>query len=198
MSKMPVYILAGGKSSRFGSNKALALLDHRPLLVHVAEALKPFASSITVVGRVDAQYQNIGYRTIGDIDPDLGPLGGLVTALSDVQASASSPRILLCACDQILLDPSILSKLFSAQHPDHLAIAFRDRDCWMPFPGIYDLRLLGQIKDQLQSQTRSFQFLLDQVGYAVSLPDQCAPFFDCNTEDRLSELRSLDQFDRDC
>jgi molybdenum cofactor guanylyltransferase len=197
MSKLPVYILAGGKSSRFGSNKALALLDHRPLLVHVAEALKPYASSITVVARVDAEYQDIGYRTIGDIEPDLGPLGGLVTALSDVQASGSSPRILLCACDQILLDPSILSKLFSAQHSDHLAIAFRDQDCWMPFPGIYDFRLIDRIKKQLHIQTKSLQFLLDQVGYAISLPSQSVLIFDCNTQDRLSELRALDRFDRD-
>ncbi len=70
-------ILAGGKSSRFGSDKALALLDGRPLIAHVAASLALQCDAIIVVGRAQA-----GYRCVGDRpSADMGPLAGLAGAL---------------------------------------------------------------------------------------------------------------------
>ena len=49
MEKVPVYILAGGRSSRFGHDKAMARLAGVPLLSRVGTLAAPFASRITVV-----------------------------------------------------------------------------------------------------------------------------------------------------
>ncbi len=65
-------VLAGGRSSRFGSDKALAMLDGRTLLDHAAEALGPHCDALVVVGRGE----------IADWPrPDMGPLGGIAGAL---------------------------------------------------------------------------------------------------------------------
>jgi molybdopterin-guanine dinucleotide biosynthesis protein A len=65
-------VLAGGRSSRFGSDKALAMLGGRSLLDHAAAALRPHCDAVVVVGR-------------GEIvdwpRPDMGPLGGIAGAL---------------------------------------------------------------------------------------------------------------------
>ena len=65
-------VLAGGQSSRFGSDKALAMLGGRSLLDHAAAALRPHCDAVVVVGR-------------GEIvdwpRPDMGPLGGIAGAL---------------------------------------------------------------------------------------------------------------------
>ena len=65
-------VLAGGRSSRFGSDKALAILDGRSLLDHALEALRPHCDAVIIVGRDD----------IADWPrPDMGPLGGIAGAL---------------------------------------------------------------------------------------------------------------------
>jgi len=50
MSRVLGAVLAGGQSSRFGSNKAAATLDGRDLLHHAADRLRPHVDSIVVVG----------------------------------------------------------------------------------------------------------------------------------------------------
>lgn len=65
-------VLAGGRSSRFGSDKALAMLDGRTLLDHASAALGPHCEAMIVVGRGE----------IGDWPrADMGPLGGIAGAL---------------------------------------------------------------------------------------------------------------------
>ena len=65
-------VLAGGRSSRFGSDKALAMLDGRTLLDHASAALGPHCDAMIVVGRGE----------IGDWPrADMGPLGGIAGAL---------------------------------------------------------------------------------------------------------------------
>lgn len=66
-------VLAGGRSSRFGSDKALAMLDGRTLLDHALAAIHPHCDAAVVVGR----------EAIADWPrPDMGPLGGIAGALS--------------------------------------------------------------------------------------------------------------------
>ena len=65
-------VLAGGRSSRFGSDKALAMLDGRTLLDHATATLRPHCDAVVVVGRGD----------VADWPcPDMGPLGGMAGAL---------------------------------------------------------------------------------------------------------------------
>lgn len=71
-------ILAGGKSSRFGSDKALAIFEGRTLIEHVASSLSTQCDALVVVGRA-----HDGYRCIDDRPAaDMGPLAGLAGALA--------------------------------------------------------------------------------------------------------------------
>lgn len=70
-------IIAGGRSMRFGSDKAAALLNGKALIDHVAGGLRPQCDALIICGRAWP-----GYRHIADHPaPDLGPLGGLCAAL---------------------------------------------------------------------------------------------------------------------
>ena len=44
-------IIAGGQSRRFGSDKALAVIDGRPMIAHVTEALRPQVEMVAICGR---------------------------------------------------------------------------------------------------------------------------------------------------
>jgi len=87
-------ILAGGQSRRFGSDKAQALLDGRPLLEHVADALRPQVSALVVAGR-----EWPGITSVADMpQAGLGPLGGLAGAL-DYACRHDGDAVLSSGCD---------------------------------------------------------------------------------------------------
>lgn len=165
-SEVPLYILAGGSSRRFGSNKARALHGGIPLVVAVAQELGPAVGDITVVGARDGEYDDLGLRSIGDIIPGLGPLGGLATALAD----AGSGWLVLCACDWVGLRSQWLEPLFTRRRGAARAIVYRG-DRYEPMLGLYHSSLAGTVRSLLESGDRSMQSLLDRNGtIAVPLP----------------------------
>lgn len=181
---IPAYILAGGRSSRFGSDKARAALMGAPLILHQAEALHHRAHPIFAVAREPDQYADLGLTTIPDILPDQGPLGGLRTALTH----RARGWIILTSCDLIDLNLDWLDALAAARalHPNAPAIVFRD-DRWQPFPGLYHTRLLNI---EHAWRTGSLQQLLNaSAAHAISAPNH-PPIRQANT---LEDLRSADR-----
>jgi molybdenum cofactor guanylyltransferase len=87
-------ILAGGQSRRFGSDKAEALFEGKPLLHHVADALRPQVSALVVAGR-----KWPGITVVADIpEAGLGPLSGLAGAL-DYACRHDFDAVLSSGCD---------------------------------------------------------------------------------------------------
>ena len=80
-TKIPLYILAGGHSSRFGGDKALADLDGQAMILRVAEQWAPWTARVCVVAERPEKYAGLGLRTIADRITGLGPIGGLARAL---------------------------------------------------------------------------------------------------------------------
>ena len=77
------FILAGGRSSRMGRAKGLLAFGGEPLVVHVARLLESVSEPrITplIIGPPEV-YANLGIRVIPDDGENLGPLGGISTAL---------------------------------------------------------------------------------------------------------------------
>jgi molybdenum cofactor guanylyltransferase len=99
-------ILAGGKSQRFGSDKAEALFEGKPLLEQVANALYPQVDSLVVVGR---KWQS--FATLPDYPkPGLEPLGGLAAALVYAE-EAGFDAVLSSGCDLLGIPIDLLEKL---------------------------------------------------------------------------------------
>jgi molybdopterin-guanine dinucleotide biosynthesis protein A len=79
------YVLTGGRSSRFGSDKARYEIDGRPLALRTAEKVRLAAGSVTLVGAPE-RYTDWDLRVIPDPVADFGPLAGIVAALEDAPA----------------------------------------------------------------------------------------------------------------
>lgn len=91
-------IIAGGQSRRFGSDKALAVVDSKPLLDHVAEALSAQTDALVIIGRTWPGIASIADRPA----LDQGPLGGLCAALHYAQANGFE-TVLTAGCDVLPL-----------------------------------------------------------------------------------------------
>lgn len=183
MKRVPVYILAGGRSSRFGSDKARAIINDQPLICHVASLLKHIATELTVVADCADKYADLGLRTIADRRPGLGPLAGLDTALHDL--SASSGWLLICSCDAIVLRRSWLDQLLTAPAAGYNAVAFKDQH-WQPMPALYHTRARPTVAKHLADNDRSMQSLLNQLSaHARPLPTDWTDHWQVNTPDEL-------------
>lgn len=182
---LPAYILAGGRSSRFGSDKARALLHGEPLLLHQARLLSALGHRVIVVGRHAGQYQDLGLTTVGDETPDQGPLLGLQTALRH----RGEGWLLLTSCDLVVLRGEWLAELALRIGPPPLAVAFRD-DRWQPFPALYHTGLL----DRPEWFARGgLCHLLDAAGAeAAPLPPDWPPIRQANTPAELRHLATLE------
>lgn len=89
-------MIAGGKATRFGSDKAAALLNGRPLIEHVADGLRNQVDALIVCGR-----EWPGMEWVSDTPfPDMGPLGGLNAALLYAQQNGFD-AVLTAGCDVV-------------------------------------------------------------------------------------------------
>jgi molybdopterin-guanine dinucleotide biosynthesis protein A len=122
LSPVPVYILAGGQSRRFGSDKARAPHDGVPLIVSVARLLEPVSSRITVVAAREGAYDDLGLRTIGDIVPQKGPLGGLLSAITDC---GEDEWLFLAACDWVGIRADWVRRLLEHRTPEARAVVYK-------------------------------------------------------------------------
>jgi molybdopterin-guanine dinucleotide biosynthesis protein A len=104
-------VLAGGGSRRFGSDKAMALLHGKPLLVHAAEALARHTRAVVLCGRT-----MVGFSCLADRPaPDLGPLGGLNAALHHAAAHGFA-GVLCTGCDMPVF-PDALAQALIGEAP---------------------------------------------------------------------------------
>jgi molybdopterin-guanine dinucleotide biosynthesis protein A len=99
-------ILAGGASTRFGSDKALALFAGKPLLQHAIDALAPQVDTIVIVG-----HDWPGFARVDDLPaPGLGPIGGLCGALGHGLLHGFD-AVLVAPCDTLGLPADLATRL---------------------------------------------------------------------------------------
>src|SRR5215813_2504825 len=111
--KIMGYVLAGGASSRFGTDKALAQLNGKSILDRTCELVRTVTSDSRIVGD-PAKYSSPPCITVPDLWPGEGPLGGIITALEDARkANARPTHCLIISCDMPFLTAGWLAYLCS-------------------------------------------------------------------------------------
>jgi molybdopterin-guanine dinucleotide biosynthesis protein A len=88
------YILAGGKSSRMGTDKGLLLFEGKAMVQYVIEQLQPLFSKLVIVSN-NPEYEKFGLEVIPDLIKDIGPAGGIYTALKHSEAKLN----FIVSCD---------------------------------------------------------------------------------------------------
>lgn len=101
--------MAGGKSSRLGTDKALLTLNGETLLARALRVIADVTAEQMVIGPPERQQHAGTTRTHPDEFPGSGPLGGIYTALS----SANHDLVLVVACDMPFLSVPLLGYLLT-------------------------------------------------------------------------------------
>jgi molybdopterin-guanine dinucleotide biosynthesis protein A len=102
-------ILAGGKSSRMGQNKALMSLGGKRLVDRVVEVMRSVFDDLLMVTNTPDVYADLGVPMAQDVWPDKGSLGGVYSAIYHV----ATPHCLVVACDMPFLRAALLRYLMT-------------------------------------------------------------------------------------
>jgi len=190
--KIPVYILAGGESRRFGRDKSRALLMGKPLICHSLAAVESFAASVTVVAEAAGKFNDLGCRTIADTQPGLGPIGGLQTALTALQAGDAGEWLLLISCDLHGVQEHWIEQLLDHRQPGCGAVAFRDVR-WHPTLALYHQFALDTVERNIRDGRLALQDLLDALqACSPPLPDDWNLLININTPEALERISELE------
>lgn len=124
-------VLTGGRSERFGSNKALFTLNKIPMARVVADIMvEAGIDDIIVVGDSPVTADAIGLRFLNDEYPGEGPLGGLISAMRGIDADV----FCVLACDVPCVPVSRIRQLLTAvvdfPHND-VAVLMTLREHWL-------------------------------------------------------------------
>lgn len=163
---LDVYILAGGKSSRFGRDKARALWRGESLIERVARLCEPCAHHVWAVVSPDQDYSDLGIECIVDEIAHQGPLGGIARALTHAR-DRQQHWIAVVACDLVELRPQWLDALRVHAHAPNQAVAYKDTH-WHPLCALYNVSALEDARKELILGGRRVHTFLDMI-HAVGL-----------------------------
>ncbi|NYE56770.1 molybdenum cofactor guanylyltransferase [Carboxydothermus ferrireducens] len=131
MQILTVAILAGGKSSRMGQNKALLPLGTMKIIEHLVTNLRPIASELLLVANTD-EYAFLNLPVYRDRFPGQGPLAGIETALR----VAVNEKVYITACDLPLL-PAEIPRFLAENTEDYDVTVLAYKGKIEPLIGIY-------------------------------------------------------------
>lgn len=157
-------ILAGGKSSRMGTEKGLVLLHEKPLILYAIDTLKQITDSIIIIAN-NPIYNQFGYPVYKDMISDTGPIGGIYTGL---QKSASDSSIVL-SCDMPFIPTQLIQLILSKnQQVDCIVPMFKNQ--LEPLCAWYSKSILPLIESQIAQQNYALQHLLKLANTCVVDP----------------------------
>jgi len=122
ISQVAGVILAGGKSSRFGSNKALALHQGDALIQGITRRLAGLFPETLLITNTPEAYAFLGWPMVADQYQNCGPLAGIHAALRTV----SQPRAFVCGCDMPLVNAELIRFLCELPGDHEVALP------WLP------------------------------------------------------------------
>lgn len=171
MSKTAI-ILAGGRSSRMGEDKALMRFGGQPLLERVLDVLRPtFEDLILVTNQPEQHLDLAGVRIVTDVEPGQGPLGGIYAGL----LAARGRHALVVGCDMPFLNPLLLDFLWSLRSWGDVVVPLTEQ-ALSPICAIYDRQVLSAIASALAAGERKVMGLYPRLDVHYVREDELRPY----------------------
>jgi len=181
---MNFYILAGGKSTRLGPNKALLKLGSRTIIEKIISAIPPSAEGVKIVSNIPEDYAFLHLPVIGDIHPGCGPISGVHAGLVDSESFFS----FFLASDLPSVSRDLIEAII-AHHRGEDILCPRTRRGLEPLCSIYSKSCIPTLEDFLRQGRHSLQEVFREIttSRAIEVVDEEA-LFNLNTVEDWERL----------
>lgn len=186
-------VLAGGRSVRFGGEKAVALLEGRPLLEWAAERLGTISATVAINVRTGTEAEAItralGLPTLYDEPGDaLGPLAGVKAGLIWAEQHGAS-ILAVSPCDAPLLPDDLYVRLLEGANAG--AAMAETRDGRQPLCALWPVAALAVVREALAGGAHPPTWqVLERVGARKVFFEDPEAFANINTRDDLAALEA--------
>lgn len=185
-SNITGIILAGGKSSRMGSDKGFIKLNDINFVEYSIRALEPLVSNILIVSD-KKEYDVFGYHRIEDKIKNAGPVAGIYSGL---EASNSEYNLIL-SCDIPLIKTSILEKLIDGIDETSEVIQIESNGKTMPLIALYEKQLASKFLEALENDERRLRKVLSTcITKNIVLITDHSTTINVNTQEELKTIEN--------
>jgi len=165
--KLNAIILVGGRSKRMGYDKSLIDYNGKPQAEYIYKMIEPLVDNIFISSREDQNstehLQNLNY--INDIIPNIGPLGGIISAMLKDRDSAW----LVVACDLPFITKETIKQLIKKRNPFKTLTSFKGGRGFEPLIAIYEPKSFNALINGVTFSQYSIRKLLS--GYDKNILD---------------------------
>jgi len=183
-------ILAGGKSSRMGQNKALLPYNGKPLIESVYRTMAELFDQVAIVTNTPDDYGFLPCLKIPDIHVGMGSLAGIHAGLE----WSPEERIFVAGCDMPFLEKELVRHLATLSPGEHAVVPCSPGG-YEPLHSIYSKRLLPLLEEALNSERKRIIDLVGLMEAKVVSSEEIAvisprfrSFINLNTPEDYSEL----------
>jgi molybdopterin-guanine dinucleotide biosynthesis protein A/molybdopterin converting factor small subunit len=189
---LTAIILAGGRSSRMGTPKALLPFGGEPLIVHIVRRLQPLFREIVVVAAPDGRLPSMPVTVVHDDVAYQGPVGGIYYGLK----AAAGEFGFVTSCDSAFSNAALVSHLISLRDGYDVVVP-RWEDRLQPLLAIYRKTVLPHLEAQLANGDLRPVHLFDKVRTRIVESEEVRrfdpegrSFFNMNTPADYEEAAS--------
>lgn len=155
-------VLTGGRSRRMGTDKAFVEVDGRPMAGRAADALREAgAREVLAIGGEGERLRALGLTPHPDSHPGAGPLGAIVDALT----VATHDTVVVLACDQPWVSPSLVRRLVDRGREAVDAVVPVVEGRVQPLCALYTTRAHAHLTDCFEAGERSPTRALDGLRW---------------------------------
>ncbi len=185
---MTAVILAGGKSSRMGSNKAFLKLKGKTFIELQIALLREIFDNIFISANTPSEYEYLNLPIIKDIYPGKGPLGGIYTSLMN----SNSFHTFMLACDMPFVGTELIKQLKDLTKEYDVVIPKNKRGL-EPLHAFYSKSCIGPIKRKLDENSLRIISFLPQVNVKVVELDRLST--SNSIKDSVKNLNTRDEYE---
>ena len=159
MNKLTGIVLCGGKSCRFGEDKGLCTLGGQLMIEYPLKTLTKLCDEI-IISSNDERYSDLGYPVISDEIKNIGPLGGIYTALKH----ARNKDTMIVSCDMPFVTVELLRYIYDNSKNTMIASAFV-KGYVEPLCSYFNTGTINYIEDMIAKGDYKLAHLLDKVDF---------------------------------
>ena len=187
-------VLAGGKSQRFGEDKSQVKLGDKLLIDYtLSEVIEEFKEILVVSNSLIDFRKSEKITVIEDIKKNLGPLGGVLTAMKWIKDNNKDYKwISTFPADTPFFKRSILQKFLQDIQPEESKLFFiKSNNTRHNIFGIWSIDLMDKLEEDLNKGERKVEVWANSIGVkTINIEFQNEdPFFNINTKEDLEKAK---------